>query len=1077
MKGTRPPAKREAKPPAGQQQKGAEPASGQSPKQGGKRRPKTARTPKTVAKPAVPASAPPAAKSLAALSGIQKMRRQVQLIRLVERMKRSAAKSQEQKANAEPARGLTTLHVGGLDGELEDEDRLQAVFGKFGEVLCATLRYKHTVKDGQEHVSWALLSFSNGADAQKALDGTAELSKQYEGLVTREVDEIQALQSTGAMGEVSAIHMEKLRELFPDSEEEEEIPQRTVESEKARIGELNYEDVTHIHVGGLEGELEDELLLQQVFGDFGTVVAVTLRYRRAVKDGKQVVSWALVSFSKPTGARKALDGTAALSQQFPGLVTRELDEMQALQSTGAMGDTTQEHMEKIREFLTDSEDDEDDGTVNRYNSDTEEDGFARDPDYDDDGVNETREGTDGKGQQRQQEHEQTETESRKQQEQAQTMTESEEAPVVAEADLYSLKVKTADADARAGQGEGKHEHDAVAASTKGRDEVNSARVAEANAEATVGPNASSLLREGSVQKWKDGTWKPRHLELTTGPVLIYRSKKGKRELGRLQAVVDVGPVFEDAELPPGSEPSAVFEVRAANGEVGRFATGDRPDCDSWIGAIRSLLAAAPQDATRPVDSGFSKFDADKDGVLNASEMRQAFSQLFPNEQWDAELWPDTCAEFGVDASRGFDPAAFVKFRNAMESLHGLPSEAVAKVDDSQLQSSKVEAGVEAEAKRADEEKAKAGAEAAAAAAAKRADEEKAKAKAEAAAAAAAKRAEAEKAKAEVAAAAKRAQAEKAKAEVAVAAEHEPEPEPEELPSEEFSAAVVKVPLVHDEPSAPSTAPRSPMSKPNDSPAIGLRLAQAQQKTEHLVQDDQPNTPPKRQVPGLKLDLTDTVRSHEPTTPLRPGTPQQLMMGTPRTPRGSIPYETDLLREQLEEQLLLTAALREQLDASSAEAGVKQLRENWLLAEDRADRQRARLTEICLQQIPSLKRELAARNRENSVLTQQVSELLDELEETTGLGRELVMASPRQQDINSVRDFTATVSHTLFECIFTICLHFTLQLQLSPTDAATHRRGNDGQAANARTFCTSDGREERGPAQAAHYAGERRGGKS
>ena len=74
-----------------------------------------------------------------------------------------------------------------------------------------------------------------------------------------------------------------------------------------------------------------------------------------------------------------------------------------------------------------------------------------------------------------------------------------------------------------------------------------------------------------------------------------------------------------------------------------------------------------------------------------------------------------------------------------------------------------------------------------------------------------------------------------------------------------------------------------------------------------------------------------------------------------------------------------------------------------------DRQRARLTEICLQQIPSLKRELAARNRENSVLTQQVSELLDELEETTGLGRELFMASPRQQDINSVRDFTATVS--------------------------------------------------------------------
>ena len=98
---------------------------------------------------------------------------------------------------------------------------------------------------------------------------------------------------------------------------------------------------------------------------------------------------------------------------------------------------------------------------------------------------------------------------------------------------------------------------------------------------------------------------------------------------------------------------------------------------------------------------------------------------------------------------------------------------------------------------------------------------------------------------------------------------------------------------------------------------------------------------------------------------------------------------------------MTAAMREQLEASSAEAGVKQLRENWLLAEDRADRQRARLTEVCLQQVPSLKRELAARNSENAVLTTQVQELLDELHEATDLGRELVMASPRQQDINSV----------------------------------------------------------------------------
>eukprot|EP01048_Picozoa_sp_COSAG05_P024010 COSAG05_NODE_5453_length_1169_cov_1.528037_1_plen_207_part_01 len=47
-----------------------------------------------------------------------------------------------------------------------------------------------------------------------------------------------------------------------------------------------------IHVGGLEGELEDEVALAKVFGRFGTVLAATLRVRR---EGKKV-SWALVSF-------------------------------------------------------------------------------------------------------------------------------------------------------------------------------------------------------------------------------------------------------------------------------------------------------------------------------------------------------------------------------------------------------------------------------------------------------------------------------------------------------------------------------------------------------------------------------------------------------------------------------------------------------------------------------------------------------------------------------------------------------------------------------------------------------------
>jgi hypothetical protein len=153
--------------------------------------------------------------------------------------------------------------------------------------------------------------------------------------------------------------------------------------------------------------------------------------------------------------------------------------------------------------------------------------------------------------------------------------------------------------------------------------------------------------------------------------------------------------------------------------------------------------------------------------------------------------------------------------------------------------------------------------------------------------------------------------------------------------------------------------------------------------------------------GAELTLELVQQTEEPpTTPRTDGA--ALMTGTPRTPRGFIPYETDLLREQLEEQLAMTTALREQLEASSAEAAVKQLREHWLLAEDRADQHRARLTDVCLQQVPSFKRKLAALSSENNVLKAQVTELMDELQEATSLGHELAMATPRQEDLNSVR---------------------------------------------------------------------------
>eukprot|EP01046_Picozoa_sp_COSAG06_P011845 COSAG06_NODE_682_length_13115_cov_17.917793_4_plen_497_part_00 len=100
-----------------------------------------------------------------------------------------------------------------------------------------------------------------------------------------------------------------------------------------------------IHVGGLEGpELEDEKALASLFGRFGVVLAATLRVRREVKNGKAVVSWALVSFSCAAEAEAALAGSADLAAQHTGLVTRKVDEVQAAHSTGAMGEVMRTHV-------------------------------------------------------------------------------------------------------------------------------------------------------------------------------------------------------------------------------------------------------------------------------------------------------------------------------------------------------------------------------------------------------------------------------------------------------------------------------------------------------------------------------------------------------------------------------------------------------------------------------------------------------------------------------------------------------------------------------------------------------------
>lgn len=123
-----------------------------------------------------------------------------------------AAHALSTRANtaAHLAQGVA-IHVGGLEGQLEDEAALAMLFGRFGTVLAATLRVRH---EGGK-VSWALVSFASEAEAQAALDGTPALSAVHHGLVTRTVDQQQLAGSTGAMGNVMRTHVQARGRLLP----------------------------------------------------------------------------------------------------------------------------------------------------------------------------------------------------------------------------------------------------------------------------------------------------------------------------------------------------------------------------------------------------------------------------------------------------------------------------------------------------------------------------------------------------------------------------------------------------------------------------------------------------------------------------------------------------------------------------------------------------------------------------------------------------------------------------------------------------------------------------------------------
>jgi len=99
-------------------------------------------------------------------------------------------------ADATTGLATATLHFGGLEGEaLEDEAQLAERLAAFGAVLAVTLRRE------AEQGSWALVTYAEAAESERALAGAAaELGA--ESVVVRRLDTQQALGSDGAMDEM-----------------------------------------------------------------------------------------------------------------------------------------------------------------------------------------------------------------------------------------------------------------------------------------------------------------------------------------------------------------------------------------------------------------------------------------------------------------------------------------------------------------------------------------------------------------------------------------------------------------------------------------------------------------------------------------------------------------------------------------------------------------------------------------------------------------------------------------------------------------------------------------------------------
>ena len=86
------------------------------------------------------------------------------------------------------------VHVSGLRGSLQEERHVKSLFSEFGTVQAVKLKTHLQPRKG---ASWALVTFMDSAEAQRAVDAALAINAKYPGVVTRKVDELPLPPQTG----------------------------------------------------------------------------------------------------------------------------------------------------------------------------------------------------------------------------------------------------------------------------------------------------------------------------------------------------------------------------------------------------------------------------------------------------------------------------------------------------------------------------------------------------------------------------------------------------------------------------------------------------------------------------------------------------------------------------------------------------------------------------------------------------------------------------------------------------------------------------------------------------------------